>query len=797
MVRSFRHVLQTPPAPRPAVARDFTIVSEPRGTLSAMQDFYSIYDQGLVRVAACTLPVALGKPLENARRIVDVARDAAAQGVALTAFPELSLTGYSLDDLFLQDALLEETLAAIEYVRHASEALFPVIVVGAPIRRVNRLYNCAVVIHRGNILGVVPKSYLPNYREFYEKRYFASGIGIRGSVELPGVNVDRVGTFFSDAAAAPCGDNGLPGSDTPIHAAADCSEDYSAWPARTALAGSGEDLEYGLPPAVAPFGPHLIFRATDMDNFIFHVEICEDMWVPVTPASRAALAGATVLVNISGSPVTVGREDDRALLIAATSARCKAAYIYAANGQGESTTDLTWDGQGVVYESGTRLASAERFQEGTRITAADVDLEVLRQERMRQGSFDDNRIHEQVGTKEETPQVRDQFREVFFRLDPPTAATVPAVRELKRPLSRFPFMAVSASGLDEDCYETFHIQVNALTRRLRSIGSPRLIIGVSGGLDSTQALLVAAGAMDRLGRDRSDILAYTLPGFATSAATKNNAGRLCRALGIPLKEIDIRPVAQQMLADMGHPFAHGEPVYDTTFENVQAGLRTDYLFRLAGYHGGIVLGTGDLSELALGWATFGVGDHMSHYNVNTGIPKTLMQHLLRWTAAGDIFGTDASAVIEDILSQEISPELVPADASGHLQSTQALIGPYELQDFTLFYLLRHGLRPSKIAFYEWHAWQDAAANTWPPHFPANERHEYTLGEIKGWMELFFRRFFANQFKRSTLPNGPKVVSGGTLSPRGDWRMPSDATPEAWLANIATIPAEAVRPGASE
>lgn len=312
---------------------------------------------------------------------------------------------------------------------------------------------------------------------------------------------------------------------------------------------------------------------------------------------------------------------------------------------------------------------------------------------------------------------------------------------------------------------------------------------MSGGLDSTHALLVACRAMDLMERPRTDILAYTLPGFATSQHTKNNAYALCEAVGVPLEEIDIRPAARQMLADMGHPFANGEPVYDLTFENVQAGLRTDYLFRLAGFHSGIVLGTGDLSELALGWCTFGVGDHMSHYNVNAGMPKTFMQHVLRWMARQDFLAGAAAQALTDILNTEISPELVPADAGGALQSTQEKIGPYELQDFTLYFALRYGFRPSKIAFLAREAWGDASRGFWPEGIEGDARHTYNLAEIKTWMELFYRRFFSQQFKRSTLPNGPKILSGGSLSPRGDWRMPSDATSRVWLADLATIPTE--------
>ena len=671
-------------------------------------EYYSIYSQGLARVAACTLPVHPAQPLENARDTVQAATQCHDDGVALAVFPELSLTGYNIDDLLLQDVLLDEVLEAIEVLREASTTLTPVIVVGAPLRYRNRIYNCAVVIHKGRVLGVAPKSYIPNYREFYEKRHFASGAGTRGELEIPGV-------------------------------------------------GS------------VPFGADLIFEAADVRGLSFHVEICEDMWVPVPPSAEAALAGATMLLNISGSPITVGRAADREALVKAASTRCAAAYVYTAAGQGESSTDLSWDGQAMVYELGNKLAESERFAQGPQLTITDIDLDILRQERSRQGTFDDN------------APGGGAFRTISFRLEPPMEDI-----GLRREVARFPFVPANEALLNQDCYEAYNIQVYGLTQRLRAIGNPKIVIGVSGGLDSTHALIVAARAMDLLERPRTDILAYTLPGFATSDHTKNNAYRLAGSLGVSFKEIDIRPAASQMLADMGHPFASGEEVYDVTFENVQAGLRTDFLFRLANEKGGIVLGTGDLSELALGWCTFGVGDQMSHYNVNPGVPKTLMQHLIRWVIASHQFENQVGEVLQSILDTEISPELVPAKDGANIQSTQQRIGPYELQDFTLYYLLRFGLRPSKIAFYAWHAWHDVNLGRFPTGFPTDEHNEYTMEEIKNWMELFLHRFFANQFKRSTLPNGPKVVAGGTLSPRGDWRMPSDISGSVWLKDLENI-----------
>ena len=716
-------------------------------------EFRSAYDQGFARVAAVTLPVALANPAANAAAIIEQARALSDDGVCLAAFPELSLTGYSIDDLLLGDVLLDEALAGIETIRAASAGLLPAIVVGAPLREGSRLYNCAVVIQGGAVRGVAPKSYLPTYREFYEKRHFADGGGAAGArrIALRGVR---------DGA----------GADPAV--------------------GSRDDG------ARVPFGPNLLFEVADVPGLTFHVEVCEDMWVPVPPSSLAALAGATVLVNLSGSPITVGRAEDRKLLARASSSRGLAAYVFAAAGQGESSTDLAWDGQTLVYENGDLLGETERFPEGPRATVVDVDIEGLRAERLRQGSFDDNRAALAVGGTErlEAPDpagtgAADAAGPGRFRIVRIGRRTLRVPRTdigLRRAVDRFPFVPDDPARLAQDCYEAYSIQVAALAQRLRAIGLPRIVIGVSGGLDSTHALIVAARAVDRLGLGREHIHAITMPGFATSADTKRNALALAEALGCHVEELDIRPAAEQMLTAMDHPYGRGRrgrEVYDVTFENVQAGLRTDFLFRIAGRRGGIVLGTGDLSELALGWCTFGVGDQMAHYGVNAGIPKTLIQHLIRWVVAERIFSDDVGRVLLAILGTEISPELVPADDGEPIQSTQARIGPYALQDFTLWHVLRRGSRPSRIAFLAEKAWADASSGQWPVGLPEEERVAYDLATIRTWELLFLRRFFSNQFKRSTLPNGPKVVAGGSLSPRGDWRMPSDAGGAAWIAEL--------------
>jgi NAD+ synthase (glutamine-hydrolysing) len=677
-------------------------------------DFDSCYAHGFARVAACTIPVAIADPATNAASVLAEVRACHDEGVAVAVFPELCLTGYAIDDLFLQDVVLDATVAAIEEIVEASKELRPLFFVGAPLRKNNRLYNCAVAICGGEVLGVVPKSHLPTYREFYESRWFASGIAFsQADIDL----------------------NGL----------------------------------------IVPFGNNLIFDVVDVPGLAVHLEICEDMWVPVPPSALAALGGATVLANMSGSPITVARAEDRRLLVRSASSRCLAAYLYAAAGEGESSTDLSWDGQTMVYECGDLLGETERFPEGPRRTVVDVDLDRIRQERLRQGTFEDNRTGNIVQ--------RRGFTHIEFTLDPPTGDI-----GLRRTVDRFPFVPNHPERLALDCYEAYNIQVSGLEQRLRAINQPKIVIGVSGGLDSTHALIVAAKAMDRLGRSRSEILAYTMPGFATTEYTKSNATRLCKALGVSFEELDIKPAAQQMLTDLGHPFAQGDEVYDITFENVQAGLRTDYLFRLANHRGGIVLGTGDLSELALGWSTYGVGDQMSHYNVNSGVPKTLIQHLIRWAISTDQFDDETHEILAEIVVQEITPELIPTKDGAAPQATEATIGPYALQDFTLYYVLRHGFRPSKIAFLARHAWSDLAAGAWPHGYPVEQRTAYDLATIKTWLGVFVNRFFGfSQFKRSAMPNGPKVSAGGSLSPRGDWRMPSDANARVWLADLERVP----------
>ena len=679
--------------------------------MSETHAFYSPRTHGFVRVAAATPVVHIADPKSNAVEHAALIRQAGDEGVDLLVFPELSLSGYAIDDLHMQAALLEEVERQIHHLADLTDETGVITVIGAPLRVGDRLYNCAVVLGEGRVLGVAPKTYLPNYREYYEKRWFSPA------------------------------DDDLP-------------ELGGQWGA---------------------FGTRLLFAAENRPGFVFGVEICEDFWAPLPPSTRQALAGARILLNLSASNIVIGKADDRALLSASQSSRAMAAYVFTASGWGESTTDLAWDGQAMIHELGARIAQGERFAMTSHLTVADIDVDRIGLERLRTGTFADC-------ARRELSEER-AFDTVLFEAREDDQAS-----PLIRPLDRFPFVPDDAARLDQDCYEAFNIQVQGLMRRLKSTGSKKIVIGVSGGLDSTQALLVACRAFDRLKLPRTGILAFTMPGFATSEGTKSNAWALMQALGVTGAEIDIRPAAEQMLRDIGHAFADGEPVHDITFENVQAGLRTDYLFRLANQNHGFVLGTGDLSELALGWCTYGVGDHMSHYNVNAGVAKTLIRHLIRWVAGLEQMGA-AAEVLHAILATEISPELVPADADGKIQSTEATVGPYALNDFFLFYITRFGLKPSKVAYLAYQAWGDASKGDWPAHHPQADRVPYDLETITFWLRKFLWRFFqTSQFKRSALPNGPKVVTGGSLSPRGDWRAPSDGNARVWLDELeANLP----------
>jgi NAD+ synthase (glutamine-hydrolysing) len=667
--------------------------------MSENASFFNLYRHNFVRVAVAIPTLRVADPAFNAGETIALLRQADKAKAMVALFPELGLSAYSCDDLFHQQALQAACIAGLGQILAASRELSPVAVVGLPLQLDGALYNCAAVVHRGRLLGVVPKSYIPTYREFYERRQFApASCAVRDSISL-------------------CGQPDV------------------------------------------PFGPRLLFQPSGQPLATFHVEICEDLWVPIPPSSHAALAGAALLLNLSASNVTIGKADYRRELVAGQSARCIAAYAYAAAGFGESTTDLAWDGHGLVCENGTLLAESERFSMQAQLLLADVDLDRLHQDRAQQTTFADTaREHRHALS----------HRTVEFELDLPNREPL----LLQRTYARFPYVPSDPARRRERCEEIMAIQTQGLVKRMQSARIDKLVIGISGGLDSAHALLVCARAVDALGLPRTNILAYTLPGFATGERTLGQARRLMSAIGATAEEIDIRPAAMALLKSIGHPFASGERTYDLTFENVQAGERTNHLFRLAGMHGAMVVGTSDLSELALGWCTYGVGDHMAHYHVNASVPKTLVQHLVRWGSESGEFEPPMSQALLDVLETEISPELVPAGGTVATGS-EATVGPYPLQDFHLYYTLRFGYSPAKVAFLAWHAWRDDG---------------FDMAAIRRWLGVFAQRFFqASQYKRSCMANAPKVGSGGSLSPRGDWRAPSDAQADVWLREIEQLP----------
>ncbi len=680
-----------------------------------MKIFLNLYNHGFIRTAVCIPEVKVADTFFNTQKTIELAKKAASNKALIAVFPELGLSAYSNDDLFQQEALLQGVRNAISEIKKASTKINTVIVAGAPLQIDCRLFNCAVVFYRGRIMGVAVKSYLPNYREFYEARQF-----------------------------------------TPASA---------AFSSRIELAGQ-KDI---------PFGADIIFQVANIKNFNFFLEICEDLWVPIPPSSFAAMAGATVVGNLSASNITIGKSEYRHELAANQSARCVTAYLYAAAGAGESTTDLAWDGHAMIYENGNLLAESPRFSQQAQIIYSDIDLDRLAQDRMRLTSFSKNAVSHQEKIL--------SFRKVEFDVNVP-GGSIPLQREVQR----FPYIPADLSKRDQRCYEAYNIQVQGLAKRLKSSEISNIVIGVSGGLDSTHALIVCARTMDALGLPRSNIKAYTMPGFATSKKTYDNALKLMKALKVEANEIDIKPACLQMLKDIKHPYVKGKQTFDITFENVQAGQRSAHLFRLANMRHALVVGTGDLSELALGWSTYGIGDHMSHYNVNASVPKTLIQHLIRWVANTNQFSPEVSKILIDVLETEISPELIPAKKKGQLvQKTEDTIGPYELQDFNNFYITRFGYLPTKVAFLAYHAWRDKTKGLWPD-ISTDKRNSYSLTEIKKWLHEYLYRFFkTSQYKRSCVPNSPKVGSGGSLSPRGDYRAPSDSEAAIWLKNWENIP----------
>jgi NAD+ synthase (glutamine-hydrolysing) len=657
---------------------------------------------GFVRVAAAVPALKVADCHHNAEGILNLLKRAESEQVAVAVFPELSLTGYTCADLFHQTALQRSALTGLERVVEKGSSVFSgLAVVGLPLAVDDRLFNCAAVLHAGRILGIIPKSFLPNYKEFYEERWFAPGANVpTRPIEILGQKV--------------------------------------------------------------PFGPNQLFEATDVEGLIIGVEICEDLWVPVPPSSLQALQGATVLLNLSASNEVLGKPAYRRLLVGSQSGRCLAGYVYTSCGVDESTTDVTFGGHCLIAENGTILAESERFQRKEHILIADLDLERLRMERQRTNSF----------AASKPPSGSSAFVRVPFTLDR-QGTPLPLYRQV----DPHPFVPSGQEQLRERCEEIFHAQMTGLARRLAHVGDTPVTIGISGGLDSTLALLVATKAMDTLNRPRHRVQAFTLPGFGTSTRTLNNARALMKHLGVTAQEIDICGLCLEEMRLLGHrPFgidltnlsvdeftAHLSQVpaaqcQDLAFENVQTRVRTNLLMNR-----GFMIGTGDVSELALGWCTYG-GDHMSMYNPNVSIPKTLVKFLVHWAAENEFEG-EARKTLLDIVATTISPELLPAGIDGQtIQDTECTIGPYELHDFFLFHFLRYGAPPEKILFLAEHA---------------NFDRKYSPEEIRRWLRVFIQRFFDNQFKRSVLPDGPKV---GTisLSPRGDWRMPSDAQATAWL-----------------
>ena len=667
-------------------------------TAQAQTDFLDVRTHGFARVAVCVPATRVADPAFNAGAHLEQLEAAYRAGAHYAVCPELGLSSYTCGDLFFQETLLRGSLQALERVAVASAPWNMLLSVGVPLVAEGLLFNCAVTLYRGHAVAIAPKSYPPNYREFYELRW------------------------FHPAAAAR----------TPT------------------LRLLGDEV---------PFGADVLVRVPHLPGFVLHTDICEDLWVPVPPGTLAALAGATVLANLSASNITVAKYEYRQELVRSSSARNLAVQLYSAAGFGESTSDLAWDGHGLVAERGQLIGETPRFAlRGTHV-AVDVDLQALLQDRMRQNSFGAN--------------ARDHAARAFRTVDCGATSEARAPELFTRLLRRadpHPFVPADAALRDQRCREVFLIQATALAARLEALPpeARRAVIGISGGQDSTHALLVAVHAVDLLGLERRRIIGVTMPGLGTTERTRANARRLIEAIGATYREIPITGLSESVYAAIGHPPERE----DLTFENVQAWLRKLMLFATASQEGGIDVGTGDLSEIALGWCTYG-GDHMSHYAVNAGVPKTLITYLITW-AAEAIFRDDrrVQAVLRDVLATPISPELLrPGSAGEIVQRSEDVVGPYELHDFFLYHVLRFGSGPRRLARLGLHAFDG----------------RYPLAEIRRWLLVFVRRFFANQFKRDCMPDGPKVGSGGALSPRGDWRMPSDASPALWLAEAEAIP----------
>ena len=631
---------------------------------------------GFLKVACATPAIRVADTDYNAGQITDLIGRAAEAGAKLVLFPELCVTGYTCGDLFLQRTLKDGALDALHRIAEATGGSGLVAVVGCPLEVQDKLYNCAAVLSGGRVLGVVPKTFVPNYGEFYELRHFSPAPAETGVIRLWGQEV--------------------------------------------------------------PFGTRLLFRQEEMPEFTLAAEICEDVWVPCPPSTDHCRAGATVIVNPSASDEIIGKSDYRRSLMRSQSARLLCGYLYADCGEGESTTDLVFAGHNLIAENGSILAESGLFTTG--LTVTELDLQRLKQERARQNTF--------------SPSCGG-YTVVPFSL--PVEET-----RLTRPVAKSPFVPAEGKDLGERCETILSLQAAGLKKRLAHTGCKTAVLGISGGLDSTLALLVAVRAMDALGRSRKDIVAVTMPCFGTTARTKSNAMTLAEQLGVTLQSVDIADAVRIHFGDIGQR----EDVHDVTFENAQARERTQVLMDLANRLGGLVIGTGDLSELALGFATYN-GDHMSMYGVNASVPKTLVRHLTRYEA--ERLGGQARDTLLDILDTPVSPELLPLVDGEVVQKTEDIVGPYELHDFFLYYMLRFGFSPKKIYRLAKYAFQG----------------EYEDGVILHWLKMFYRRFFSQQFKRSCLPDGPKVGTVA-LSPRGDWRMPSDACAALWLNELESL-----------
>ncbi|MBQ8565510.1 MAG: NAD(+) synthase [Bacteroidaceae bacterium] len=640
---------------------------------------------GFIKVAAAIPPVTVADCRRNVEGMIELARQAARQEVEWLVFPELCITAYTCGDLFSQRLLLDEAEKALAHFINATKGLDMVCVTGAPVSCDNQLFNCAIVSSHGKIHGVVPKSYLPGYKEFNEERWFATA-----------------DDAYSDTVTL-CGQT-------------------------------------------APLGTRQLFSIGEAK---FAIEICEDVWTPVPPSCHHAQNGANILVNLSASNEQINKNKYLRSLISQQSARCFSGYIYASAGFGESTADLVFAGNALVYESGKLLATADRFCIQPQLAISEIDVKRLNSERQATTSF--------MGGAAALRQIQP-YRETVIPNIGSNAIT------LTRTIEASPFVPTDKVALDEACDEAFNIQVSALTKRILHTNTHALVLGVSGGLDSTLALLVCAEALRRLKRPLSDIVGITMPGFGTSDRTHDNAIKLMKELGITMREISIVPAVKQHFADLGHDINN----HDVTYENSQARERTQILMDVANQTNGMVVGTGDLSELALGWATYN-GDHMSMYGVSAGVPKTLVRALVEW-AARRCDNKTIQEALTDVVNTPISPELTPADEKGNIkQKTEDLVGPYELHDFFIYYTLQHGFSPSKVYFLARHAFKGVHSDE----------------TIKHWLRTFYRRFFNNQFKRSCMPDGPKVCSV-SLSPRGSWRMPSDASSAIWLAECDAL-----------